>query len=63
LIFAGGVGSIILVGGRLTNEQGYSIPIKQLTIAWHRSPNLSNLLSYRKSHNSTGLKVWSFIMT
>ena len=48
----------------LTNEQGYNIPIKQLTIAWHRPPNLGNLLSYRKLNNRTpGLKVSSFIPT
>jgi hypothetical protein len=47
----------------LTNEQGYSIPIKRLTIAWHCPPNLGNLLSYRKLHNRTGLKVLSFIKT
>ena len=48
---------------RLTNESGYNIPVEQLTIAWHRSPNLGNLLSYRKLHNRTGLKVSSFIGT
>ena len=47
----------------LTNEKGYNIPIKQLTIAWHRPPNLGNLLSYRKLNNRTGLKVSSFITT
>ncbi len=30
---------------RLTNDQGYNIPINRLTIAWHRPPNLGNLLS------------------
>jgi hypothetical protein len=48
---------------RLTNEKGYNIPIEQLTIAWHRPPNLGNLLSYRKLNNRTGLKVSSFIKT
>ena len=47
----------------LTNEQGYNIPIEQLTIAWHRPPNLGNLLSYRKLNNRTGLKVSSFVKT
>ena len=47
----------------LTNETGYNIPIERLTIAWHRPPNLGNLLSYRKLHNRTGLKVSSFIKT
>jgi len=47
----------------LTNENGYNIPIEQLTIAWHRPPNLGNLLSYRKLTNRTGLKVSSFIKT
>jgi hypothetical protein len=47
----------------LTNEKGYNIPIDQLTIAWHRPPNLGNLLSYRRLNNRTGLKVSSFIKT
>ena len=47
----------------LTNESGYNIPVEQLTIAWHRPPNLGNLLSYRKLNNRTGLKVSSFITT
>jgi hypothetical protein len=47
----------------LTNEKGYNISIEQLTIAWHRPPNLGNLLSYRKLNNRTGLKVSSFIKT
>ncbi len=40
-----------------------NIPVEQLTVAWHRPPNLGNLLSYRKLHNRTGLKVSSFIRT
>jgi hypothetical protein len=47
----------------LTNESGYNIPVERLTIAWHRAPNLGNLLSYRKLHNRTGLKVSTFIGT
>jgi hypothetical protein len=47
----------------LTNESGYNVPVEQLTIAWHRPPNLGNLLSYRKLNNRTGLKVSSFITT
>ncbi len=47
----------------LTNQQGYDVPIERLTIAWHRPPNLGNLLSYRKLENCTGLKVSSFIKT
>ena len=39
---------------RLTNDQGYDIPIKCLTIAWHRPPSLGNLLSYRKLSNARG---------
>jgi hypothetical protein len=46
-----------------TNEQGYNIPIEQLTIAWHWPPNLGNLLSYRKLNHRTGLKVLSFVKT
>ncbi len=47
----------------LTNQQGYNVPIEWLTNAWHRSPNLGSLLSYRKLENRTGLKVSSFIKT
>jgi hypothetical protein len=47
----------------LTNQQGYNVPIERLTIAWHRPPNLGNLLSYRKLENRTGLKVSSFVKT
>jgi hypothetical protein len=47
----------------LTNAKGYNIPIEQLTIAWHRPPNLGNLLSYRRLNNRAGLKVSSFIKT
>jgi hypothetical protein len=47
----------------LTNQQGYDIPIEQLTIAWHRPPNLGNLLSYRKLKNPMGPEVSSFIKT
>lgn len=32
----------------LTNRDGYRIPIKKLTIAYSRAPNLGNLLSCRK---------------
>jgi len=48
---------------RLTNDQGYDILIDRLTIAWHRPPNLGNLLSYRKLSKRTGLKVSSYIKT
>jgi hypothetical protein len=47
----------------LTNNQGYYIPINRLTIAWHRPPNLGNLLSYSKLSKRTGLKVSSYIKT
>jgi hypothetical protein len=47
----------------LTNQQGYDVPIKQITIAWHHPPNLGNLLSYRKLENRTGLKVSPFVKT
>jgi hypothetical protein len=46
---------------KLTNWQGYDIPINRLTIAWHCPPNLANLLSYRKLEHHTGLKVSSFL--
>jgi len=32
----------------LTNREGYRIPIKKLTVAYSRAPNLGNLLSCRK---------------
>jgi hypothetical protein len=48
---------------RLTNNQGYDIPINRLMITWHRPPNLGNLLSYRKLSKRTGLKVSSYIKT
>jgi hypothetical protein len=47
----------------LTNQQGYDVPIERLTIAWHRPPNLGNLLSYRKLENCMGHNVSSFIKT
>jgi hypothetical protein len=46
---------------KLTNLQGYNIPINRLTIAWHCPLNLANLLSYRKLEHRTGLKVSSFL--
>jgi hypothetical protein len=46
---------------KLTNWQGYNVHINRLTIAWHCSPNLANLLSYRKLEHRTGLKVLSFL--
>ncbi len=46
---------------QVPNKQGYDIPIERLTIAWHRLPNLSNLLSYRKLNYCMGLKVSSFL--
>jgi hypothetical protein len=46
---------------KLTNWQGYNVPIDRLTIAWHRPPNLANLLSYRKLEHCMGLKVSSFL--
>jgi len=32
----------------LTNREGYRVPIKKLTVAYSRAPNLGNLLSCRK---------------
>jgi hypothetical protein len=48
---------------KLTNRQGYKVPFRRLTIAWHRSPNLGNLLSYWKLENQTRLKVLLFLPT
>ena len=45
----------------LRNSGGYNIPIKRLTIAYHRNVNISNLLSYRTLSKRTGLKTSSFI--
>ena len=47
----------------LRNDSGYNIPIKRLTIAYHRNANISNLLSYRTLSKRTGLKASSFIQT
>ena len=47
----------------LRNDSGYNIPIKRLTIAYHRNVNISNLLSYRTLSKRTGLKASSFIQT
>jgi hypothetical protein len=46
---------------KLTNWQGYNVPIDRLTTALHHPPNLANLLSYRKLEHCTGLKVSSFL--
>jgi hypothetical protein len=46
---------------KLTNRQGYDVPINRLTNVWHRPPNLANLLSYRKLEHRRGLKVSSFL--
>jgi hypothetical protein len=45
----------------LKNTSGFHVPIKRLIVAYHRAPNLANLLSYRKLENRTGLKASSFI--
>jgi hypothetical protein len=44
----------------MTNNAGKEIEVDQLTIAYHRAPNLGNLLSYRKIAKRTGSKVSSF---
>ncbi len=48
---------------RLTNDQGYAIPIDCLTIVWHRPPSLGNLLSYMKLSKHMELKVLSYVKT
>jgi len=44
----------------MTNNAGKEIEVDQLTIAYHRAPNLGNLLSYRKITKRTGSKVSSY---
>ncbi len=39
----------------LYNRSGYPVPVKRLTVAYHRNPNLANILSYR---NLTKLQGW-----
>ena len=46
---------------KLTNRQGYDVPIDKLAIARHCPPNLANLLSYRKLEHRMGLKVFLFL--
>jgi len=46
---------------RLTNDQGYGVPIDCLTIAWHRPPN--NLGDRLSSGNSTNARGWKYIPT
>ena len=41
------------------SNSGAEIPVDQLTIAFHRAPNLGNLLSYRKIAHQTGSNVSS----
>ena len=47
---------------QLTNWEGQHVPIKRLTIAYHRNPNLANFNSYRKLSLRTGLKPSTFIV-
>ncbi len=47
---------------QLTNWVGQHVPIKRLTIAYHRNPNLANLNSYQKLSLLTGLKLSTFIV-
>jgi hypothetical protein len=44
-----------------TNFGGYRIPVDRMIIAYHRAPNLGNLLSYRKICNRSGPKVSSYL--
>jgi hypothetical protein len=46
---------------QLKNHYDYKIPIDQLTIAYHRAPNLGNMFSVRKLHKRWGPNVSSFI--
>ena len=47
----------------LKNHFGARIPTKRLIVAYHRNPNIANLLSYRILSKRTGLKASSFIGT
>lgn len=44
-----------------TNSLGYEIPVDRMIIAYHRAPNLGNMLSYRKICNRSGPKVSSYL--
>ena len=48
---------------QVKNCSGFYIKIKRLIVAYHRAPNLGNLLTYRKLSSRTGLKASSFIET
>ncbi len=45
----------------LYNRSGYSVPVKRLTVVYHRNPNLANILSYRNPTKRTGLKASLFL--
>ena len=45
----------------LKNWSNCPVPVKRLTVAYHRNPNLANLLSYRNLTKRTGLKASSFL--
>ena len=45
----------------MENLAGAKVPVDKLIIAYHRAPNLGNLLSYRKIANRTGPEVSSFL--
>ena len=45
----------------LTNHHGDPIPIDNMVIAYHRSLNLGNILSYRKICKRSGPKVSSYL--
>ena len=45
---------------QMCNNQGAEIPVDQLTIAFHRAPNLGEILSYRNITIRNGPKVSSF---
>ena len=46
---------------QVRNHEDEKIPIDQLTIAYHRAPNLGNMFSVRKLHKRRGPSVSSFL--
>lgn len=45
----------------MKNKEGHSIEVDRMVIAFHRAPNMGNLLSYRKIAQRSGPKVSSYV--
>ncbi|KAL7524567.1 hypothetical protein ACHAXR_000628 [Thalassiosira sp. AJA248-18] len=46
---------------KMKNLEGAEVPVDKMIIAYHRAPNLGNLLSYRKVANRDGPKVSPYL--